>query len=140
MGFINFPRGKISDKIEKRESHLYNLTGLISHSPSGMSCVAFGGYFRYDVESKKICDGQLVDLWGESEILNFGFMDDSVLEFCKKYIRRNDIINYKYKKNEKGVWEGEYFGEATGKGITQCITSLVDKDAFAIICGRPRGF
>jgi hypothetical protein len=139
MGF-DFPRNQIDEGIQKRESHLYSILGLISHLPSLMPCVAFGGYFRYDVESKKICDGQLVDTWGESEILNFGFMDDNLLKFDKKYIKRDDIIHYEFKKNKKGIWEGIYDGSATGRGLTHCITSLADKDAFTIACGRPGRF
>jgi hypothetical protein len=137
---FNFPRNKIDEEFNERESHLYSIVGLISHLPSEISCAAFGGYFRYDVNTKNVCDGQLVDPWGESEMLNFGFMDDNNLKFDKKYVKRNDIIHYEYKKNEKGIWEGEYDGEATGKGLTHCITSLVDENAFAIACGKPGRF
>ena len=137
---FDFPRNEIPEGLEKRESHLYSITGLIQYLPSDIPCVAFGGYFRYDLATKKICDGQIVDPWGESEILNFGFMDNKILKFDKKYVGRSDIIHYSFKKNKDGVWEGEYNGKATGKGLTHCVTLLVDEDAFSIGCGRPDRF
>lgn len=134
---MDFPKNPIPKGIEKRESHLYSITGLITHDSLDGGCVAFGGYFRYDLKTNKICDGQLIDLWGESEIINFGYMDKKILEFDKRYRNRQNIIHYKFKKNEKGIWIGEYNGESAGKGLTHCVTFLADDDAFQIGCGRP---
>lgn len=138
MGF-DFPLEYLPEGIAEIEHHLYSIIGLISHEPSAKRAVVFGGYFRYNPESKQIDDGQLVDFWGESEIPHFGFMDDKDLEFDKHYIRENYTIHFKYRKNEKGLWEGEYDGgEITGRGLTQCLTSLIDKKAYLMLCGRRR--
>jgi hypothetical protein len=128
-----------SKEFQKRDSHLYGIVGVISQPDTiGEGMIAFGGYFRHDALTGKVCDGQLVDCWGQADILNFGLLDKDTLEFNKKYIGRQSVINYKYRKIKGDIWVGEYNGEYTGKGETQCKINLIDNDAFRIVCGSPK--
>lgn len=137
---MNFtlPKGSIPEGLEKRVSHLYGITGVIIQPFSiGEGMVAFAGYFRHDLKTGRVCDGQLIDPWGPSIMLNFGFMDEKILKFDKKYVGREDIIHCKFEKKGEGIWVGEYRGEDTGKGDVQCKLYLADDDSFQIGCGHP---
>ena len=73
--------------------------------------------------------GIVNDAWGQSELFNIVF-NDSNLSFCKKYFRRDDIIDYKLKKliNADNVWVGDYDGKDTGKGIAWLTIQEVESD------------
>ncbi len=132
-------KSEIPEGIEKRESHLYGIVGVLSQPGTiGEGVAAFGGYFRHDLETGNVCDGQLVDFWGQSEIVNFGFMGETALSFSKRYLNRRDFINYEFNKDENGLWIGTYSGAAVGEGKAQAKTNLIDDDAFSILCGIPR--
>ena len=120
--------------IPQRDLILYSITGIFG-SFQEKGCAAFGGYFRYDVESRILFDGQLIDRWGASVI--HGEMNDEILEFEKMYHHDKNRFNYKFRK-ENGIWRGTYQfkGRGTSRGMSQCITQDV-ADAWNINCGAP---
>jgi hypothetical protein len=140
---------KIPEGIQKRDVKLFSIAGFFSdkYNPD-LNCVAFGGYFRYDLADKVVCDGQLADAFGLSSIE--GRMTDEILEFNKKYSGRRDIIHYEFKKQGE-IWVGQYYwrvrdnpdllnnenGDDIGKQA-QCLTLPVIDDAFIVTCGAPR--
>ena len=77
--------------IPQRDLILYSITGIFG-SFQEKGCAAFGGYFRYDVESRILFDGQLIDRWGASVI--HGEMNDEILEFEKMYHHDKNRFNY----------------------------------------------
>jgi len=129
------PRQEIPQGVRKRDSKLYSLTGWFTQPEGyGNQPFAFGGYFKYDTESKWLGNGQLADLWGESEIE--GIMKDDLLSFIKLYSERGRLpVDYNFKRNDKGLWVGSWRGSDAGEGETGCAISLVDDDAFDIACG-----
>ena len=132
---MNVPKSQLPEGMEERECHLYGLTGWFTQFPLYDSAFAFGGYFRYDLAEKKIVNGQLIDCFGPSSILE-GFMDQDFFSFVKQYEDRgpgNEII-YTFMR-ESNLWVGDYLDLYTGKGNAKCVTYLTDKDGFYIVCG-----
>lgn len=132
------PRPRLSEGIVKRDSKLFGIVGWFSQPEMDIDCAAFGGYFRYDVKDKLVVDGQLIDLFGKSKIE--GKMDETSLEFVKKYSDLSSSnIHYKFVK-QNGIWVGSYGGQfVIGNGDNaKCITTLLEEDAFTILCGEPK--
>ena len=51
------------------------------------------------------------------------------LSFDKRYLRRENPINYKFKR-KGNLWVGKYSGMAVGEGITKCITCEVPEELY----------
>jgi hypothetical protein len=107
---------------------IYSITGFIHQICWGD--ILFGGFFTLQ---NKGLEGRLIDYWGASVI--HGRMNDDELEFEKKYITHIhshitslDAVSYLFKKNEKGIWIGEYSGSFCGKGRAVCIIKPDWKD------------
>lgn len=116
------------------ESSLYGIAGVISQPMQYGEVFSFGGYFVYSPHDKRIIDGQLVDCFGRSTIK--GSMDGELLEFQKRYLRRNYDINYKLTKNKDGLWVGEWDMEVAGnkeKGKVVSRIQLIGDNVESII-------
>ncbi len=73
---------------------------------------------------KSVLAGRMNDHYGNS-ILTDIKITDSELSFTKKYDHREDLIYYKFRKQEDGTWKGAYKGKATGHGKSRCILTSV---------------
>jgi hypothetical protein len=71
--------------------------------------------------------GTMVDHAGESDIVDIQLTEDT-LSFSKLYLGREDCIDYTFKKQLDGTWEGEYVGDAVGRGKSRCVLTPVPDD------------
>ena len=132
---MQVPQVPLEEGVIKRHCQLYGIIGWFEEPTAKHSATAFGGYFRLDVETKLIANGQLIDVFGESII--YGSMTDKTLAFEKVYenvMYRKTPINYVFEKVGDG-WEGKFEASKITKGIAKCLTTLIEDDAFQIICG-----
>ena len=80
-------------------------------------------------------NGSLVDYYGMSEIA--GEISPVELGFNKRYIRNGSPIQYNFRKNEKGIWVGEYSAnERIGTGYATVKINL-DWKGVDMIVPRP---
>ncbi|MBI3334700.1 hypothetical protein HYZ97_04385 [Candidatus Pacearchaeota archaeon] len=123
----------LPEGLEKRDSELWSITGWFEQIQNDIPATAFGGYFRLDLELNEIVQGQMIDVWGPSIIK--GEMSDREMQFKKRYEFREDIIEYKFKK-QGYLWVGGYQGNiGVGEGKAQCVAAKIADDAFQVICG-----
>ena len=137
---MEVPKQKIPEGIEKRDCALYGISGWFSDTTLGENpnAVAFGGYFRYDKKLSLIVDGQMSDIFGSSTIE--GHMYDEKIDFMKFYDCRNYPIFYEFSK-ENDIWVGHYkshFVKGTEAQPVKAIITLIEPDAFDIVCGKPK--
>jgi len=123
---------ELPEDVEWRDTKLYSIAGWFAQQELNLPYVAFGGYFRFDVESGTV-GGLLTDCFGNSVME--GAMDDSLLVFGKRYVNRIDVINYTFRR-EGDLWVGEYVGDGVGSDESECRTFLTIDDAFRIACGE----
>src|SRR3989344_7559033 len=101
--------------IEKR--YVYGLSGFFIERHSSDKANYFGGFFflrtdehepRRNVSSMPL-GGLLVDCHGASKIV--GEMTPAELLFDKTYVQSGNRIKYSLRKNNHGIWVGEYSAE-----------------------------
>jgi hypothetical protein len=129
---MNIPKSQAGEDIPRRDMHFYSIAGWMAHPENPTEAFAYGGYFRHDPSDNELLNGQLIDVWGPSEI--GGLMESKILEFEKLYAHRDEPIKYKFEK-QNGIWVGEYSGGRVGKGKTECVVTLVHNNAFDLACG-----
>ncbi len=128
---------------------VYSISGFFieGHTPS--QPIYFVGGFYVKTNPKVSRDkalaipfeGSLDDCYGESEIN--GEISPTGLAFQKKYVTREDIIQYCFQKNEQGIWVGEYSGNnMVGKGCATAKTNLDWPEADVAVnkLWKPRSF
>ena len=116
-GIQDFHRMPVPPEAKVVDTEIYGMTGwyLQSMGFNGFSSVAFGGYFKQNVEEQEF-RGELIDTLGNSIIL--GVMKDDFMVFDKWYCRergepieetcsRFPAVRYFMKKNDE-EWEGGY--------------------------------
>jgi hypothetical protein len=69
----------------------------------------------------------MTDPAGESELSDIR-MTETELLFTKKYLHREDSIEYTFWKQPDGTWKGVYAGSACGTGKSRCILTQVSDD------------
>lgn len=110
--------------METTKSDVYGISGMFIEGHTRGKAQFFGGFFatRPAGDTTEISGG-LVDIYGTSDIE--GQLHDAELQFMKLYRRRNDSIEYRFKKKDNGLWVGEYAGSsAIGKGYAVAKTHL----------------
>ena len=126
------------------KSDVYSISGLFVERHSLSQAKFFGGFFsvRTNVNEQRQnvlampFNGSLVDCYGMSEIV--GEISPAELRFNKRYTRNEDQIQYHFRKNENGVWVGEYSAnERIGTGYTVAKINLDWKGVDMIV---PRHF
>lgn len=70
--------------------------------------------------------GTMNDRYGTAAITNF-VLTDIKMSFSKKYLQRNDVINYEFTEQKDGIWYGTYSGGAVGTGTAKCLVNAVDE-------------
>lgn len=98
------------------KSDVYSMTGIFVENHTPNLARYFGGFFSvrtYPNEPRRNIfampfNGSLADIYGMSDISGEINPGRGELEFDKKYIRRDDTIKYAFKRNENGIWVGEY--------------------------------
>lgn len=73
--------------------------------------------------------GRMTDHYGESELFDV-VLGPKALWFTKRYVQRDDLVLYKFKKGADGIWRGTYDGRATGRGEAHCVLMEVPEDFF----------
>jgi hypothetical protein len=71
--------------------------------------------------------GSMTDHAGQAELVAVKLTEDT-LSFSKLYLHREDCIDYTFKKQPDGTWEGEYVGDAVGRGKSRCVLTPVPDD------------
>lgn len=71
--------------------------------------------------------GKMTDHYGESELFDV-VLGPKALWFTKRYVHRDDLVLYKFKKGVDDVWRGTYNGRSTGKGEAHCVLTVVPED------------
>lgn len=80
--------------------------------------------------------GQMNDVYGESELSNIK-IEPGIIEFSKRYVHRPDLIHYEFElkpvdsDGHGTYWAGHYSGQATGRGISNCVIIDVPDDFFS---------
>jgi hypothetical protein len=88
----------------------------------------YGGGFGPSLDDPEKLDGYMIDRAGEAELTDIQ-MDDDTLIFTKRYLHRDDLIGYSFKKQPDGTWEGGYLGcKEVGEGTSRCIITEVPDD------------
>ena len=119
--------------IKKRDTQLYNISGLVFQPEHAITSFVFSGYFRYDPNTNLLFDGELIDLYGTSVIK--GRMKKNYLSFEKRYNHRQSTIDYHFQK-ENGIWKGTFRGPfVVARGESKCITKLMLEDASQVFSG-----
>ncbi len=90
----------------------------------------FYGFIGPLVEGSKVSQGYISDVFGESEIGGV-VITENEFSFNKLYLGRQRPILYEYTKRKGSIWYGEYTGETTGRGVSQCILTPVGSEFFA---------
>jgi len=72
--------------------------------------------------------GQMSDHFGDSQLSKVVVLPEEV-RFVKKYDRRDDLIDYKFSK-QNGLWVGKYSGPVVGQGGAKCVITEVTEDLF----------
>lgn len=104
-------------------------------SEGGVHVVYRGGACRFmyagtiwlEPESS-IFMGEMADAFGESDLSEITLGPDE-LSFSKKYEHRADTIKYSFRR-QGSIWVGEYEGEKTGKGRSNCVLTEVPDTLF----------
>lgn len=84
----------------------------------------FSGVIGPTESGSDVLVGRATDYYGESSLRNVLIKGDT-FSFVKRYDRRSDRINYRLKKITGNIWQGSYWGKATGSGIARCILTIV---------------
>ena len=74
--------------------------------------------------------GQMSDHFGDSQLSNVAVLPEEV-RFVKKYDHRDDLIDYKFTK-QNGLWVGGYSRSAVGQGGAKCVITEVSEDLFRL--------
>ena len=90
----------------------------------------YAGGFGPSLDNPEKLDGYMIDRAGEAELMDIQ-MDNEALIFTKRYLHREDLIGYSFKKQPNGTWEGGYLGNKdVGEGASRCIITAAPDDFF----------
>lgn len=123
---------------------LYFLGGMFQDSSWGRGGFPFAGYFRkfdkrfifasqdlpFEKPKQYNIQGQLIDRFGESEIL--GVLEQKSLVFIKDYPGKGNEFVYEF-ENKEGLWVGKWKGTQGYKGTgiaTANVQLFVDNPNF----------
>ncbi|MCX6716665.1 MAG: hypothetical protein NTV72_01955 [Candidatus Taylorbacteria bacterium] len=98
--------------------------GMAAVLRAGMFYNLFTGLIRTDEERPWLFTGGLIDYFGESTLSKITMSSD-VFYFTKKYDRRQDLIEYRFKLRGNNLWVGGYSGPVTGAGLAKCYLTEV---------------
>jgi len=99
---------------------IYSITGFYNNG-FPRATIPFGGFFlASDIGTSLGLEirGELTDIYGRSSIS--GLLAGDRMGFGKRYGDRDYEIQYKFQKNENGLWLGTYASEDTGKNKAVC--------------------
>lgn len=100
--------------------------GLVPIIESGLIRSCFSGMILETPPGVYV--GGIFDHYGESEIFDIEFcgIGSQRLSFTKKYRQRPDSIKYTFtKKDDSGIFVGEFSGELVGSGTAKCVLTEV---------------
>lgn len=100
----------------------------------------FHGMIGTDCSDGRPC-GIMLDRWGESRLSEIDLGGEH-FSFLKIYTDGR-TIRYNFRRQEDGVWVGEYSGPDSGKGVAFCVVTEVDErymdpDRLARLVGREK--
>ncbi len=101
--------------------------GLAATIKNTLNYAVFTGVIFEDKESGELT-GTMQDRFGYSDLSEIK-ITETEFSYCKKYINRNDLIFYSFTQ-EDDKWVGDYQGEATGSGQSNCLLIEVDPSFF----------
>lgn len=101
---------------------LENLGSADACLPGKSSTHLFSGSFDLELGTGVLCDE-----FGIAELGNVE-KDEKHLEFYKKYLIRPEVIQYRYVRDEIGIWRGQYCGLEVGRGATNCVLTNVPRE------------
>jgi len=142
---LEVPKKELPEGVEERKIHFYGLSGWHTQpvpvrdqgGEEVFSAICFGGYLKYDPIDGTL-GGELVDVGGRSRIE--GKMSEEELVLVKLYPRTGTRVNFKFERDEEGMWGGKYQsvsvdGVATASGFARCQTTLLEREAFHLLSG-----
>ena len=94
----------------------YNIKGVIVQQPYDSNTRFWGKFICKDDGT---LEGKLVDFYGHSEIKGEFNPKKGTLKFEKKYLEREDIINYQFEKGEI-IYGGTFDSMTTYNGDSFC--------------------
>ena len=74
-------------------------------------------------------EGTIIDVYGESYMSCIELTSDRFI-FTKRYVHREDTLQYRLSKQSDGTWQGVYEGRSAGTGNCRCIVTQVHEDFF----------
>ena len=92
------------------------------------SCMFMGGFGPSSDKDSDDLVGNTTDRAGEAELTHVK-LSETELSFLKRYVHREDVIMYNFKKQPDGTWEGHYVGTLEiGMGKSRCVITPVPDD------------
>jgi hypothetical protein len=109
----------------------FDRTGAVPVWQTAMCHFMFTGGFGPSHNDRNILTGNMTDPAGESELSDIK-LTETELSFTKKYVHREDFIEYTFRKQPDGTWKGTYSGSACGTGQSHCVLAQVGDDFLAM--------
>lgn len=103
--------------------------GVVAVVRRGIESHMFAGALWQEDNPLQRWIGRTQDKFGVADLFGVN-VGKSTLKFAKKYVERDDVIQYTFRRQGQ-LWIGEWSGDAVGEGTAQCILTEVPETIFA---------